>query len=422
MSIHFSHTAKRIAAAAVAVATLGSMAACGSGSDPSSSDGDVTLSFSAWDKLPDSWFAGFKKKYPNIKVKFVNIPGDNYNQKINQMIVGGTAPDVMLLQEADYVRFAKNGVLEDLGDDLKNSKSVDTSDLIDAVSALDSQTGGQHGLPWCAASELLYYNKDMFDAAGVQYPTEDWTWDDYAAAAQKLTNGNTQWGADAITFNGIWYSMAGQAGDKVVDNGKLALGDGAKQALEFQNKMTNDLKVSPQPSSGSTVSDLFASGKAAMTLNGSWNINSAYKDADFNWDVTTLPSAPGGSDYNSLHTGFFSINTKSKIKDAAWKFIEYYMSEAGQTVIEKNAGNLSAVKSIAAKGAWKVQGKNGPSNWDAVNDSVAQGKFGYTTVNSTPTTDLTNQFNAYLLGQTSLNDALGKYLTKANKDLADIAQ
>jgi multiple sugar transport system substrate-binding protein len=98
------------------------------------------------------------------------------------------------------------------------------------------------------------------------------------------------------------------------------------------------------------------------------------------------------------------------------------MSEAGQTVIEKNTGNLSAVKSIAAKGAWKVQGKNGPSDWDAVNDSVAQGKFGYTTVNSTPTTDLTNQFNAYLLGQTSLNDALGKYLTKANKDLADIAQ
>ncbi|WEV63733.1 sugar ABC transporter substrate-binding protein [Bifidobacterium sp. ESL0732] len=422
MSVRFSSTMRRLAAAVIAVATLGSMAACGSGSNSSSSNGDETLSFSAWDKLPDSWFAGFKKKYPNIKVKFVNIPGDNYNQKINQMVVGGNAPDVMLLQEADYVRFAKNGVLEDLSGKMKGSKAVSTSDLIPAVSALNSQTGGLYGLPWCVASEILYYNKDMFDAAGVQYPTKDWTWDDYAAAAQKLSKGDSQWGADAITFNGIWYSMAGQAGDKVVDKGQLALGDGAKKALEFQNKMTNDLKVSPQPSSGNTVSDLFAAGKAAMTLNGSWNINSAYKDVPFKWDVATLPIAPGGTHYDSLHTGFFTINAKSKMKDAAWKFIEYYMSKDGQKVIEKNTGNLSAVKSISADGGWKVQGKNGPSNWTAVTDSVDQGKFGYTTVNSTPTTDLSNQFNAYLLGQTPLNNVLGQQLQKANKALKDTQQ
>lgn len=413
---------RKTLAGAATVAVLISMAACGGSSNTASNGGTVTLSFSAWDKLPNSWFAGFKKKYPNIKINFVNIT-TGYNAKINQMIVAGNAPDVMLLQESDYVRFAKNGVLVDLKNNLKSSKVIDSTNFISAVSGLSSQVNGTFGLPWCVASEILYYNKDMFNAAGVSYPTKNWTWDDYTTAAKKLTKTSggitTQWGADALTYGGIWYSLAGQAGDKVVSNGKLSLGSGAKKALELQNKLTNVLKVSPAPSSGSAVADLFTAGKAAMTLNGSWNINSTYKDVPFHWDVATLPSAPGGRAYNSLHTGFFAINAKSKNQTAAWKFIEYYMSSEGQTVIEKNTGNLSAIKSVADKGAWKVQGKNGPSSWSAVQDSINQGKFGYVTVNSAPTSNLVNEFNAYVLGQTPLSTVLGKYLDKANQDLAN---
>lgn len=382
----------------------------------------TTITFTAWDDLPQSWFDAFYAKHPEIKVEFTRIPGDSYNQKLNQMVVGGQAPDVMLLQEADLGRFASNGIIENLDSYIAGSDHLTTSSFIPAVAQLAEATGGNYGLPWAVASQLLYYNKDLFDAAGVDYPTDDWTWDDFAAAAEKLTKveggKTTQWGADALTFNGIWFSMAGQGGDQVVADGKLALGDGLKKALEFQNKLTNELKVSPPPAAGDAVSDLFAAGQAAMSRNGSWMIGAAYKDVDFNWDIATLPSQT--QKYTSLHTAFYSISAKSQVKDAAWTFIDYMMSEEGQKATSEWSGNISAIPSIAEKGYNRVQGKNGPQNWTAVEKSLEQGKFGYTTVNSAPTGNLTNQFNGFLLGTTTVDNILSNDVPKANQELAEI--
>ena len=92
----------------------------------------------------------------------------------------------MLTQEADYVRFAKNGVTMKLDDKLKDLASTRAiSSRPSLISA--NQVDGYYGFPQGFATEIMYYNKDMFDAAGVAYPTDDWTWDDYTAAAEKLT-------------------------------------------------------------------------------------------------------------------------------------------------------------------------------------------------------------------------------------------
>jgi multiple sugar transport system substrate-binding protein len=419
MTVHFNSGIKKVAAAVIAVATLSSMAACGNSSNASSDDGN-TLTFSYWDTFPV--LEEFKKANPDVKLKEVNVPGDNYNTKINQMILGNQAPDVMLLQEADYVRYAKSGVIDKLDDKLADM-GVDADDMQPAIADIADRVDGYYGLSQGMATEIMYYNKDMFDAAGVAYPTNDWTWDDYADAAQKLTKAEggqtTQWGSDAPSFNGVWYSLAGQGGDKVVDGDKLSLGDGLEAALKYQDKMTNELKAQPAPSSGSKVSDLFAAGQAAMTLGGSWLIANTYKDVDFNWDIATMPAAPDGQDYNSLHTSFFAISSSSKHKTAAEKFIKWMMSDEGQIALEKANANISPFKSIGEKGDYQVQGKKGPSNWDAFTEAAEQGQFGYTTVASTPTFDLYNQFTAYVLGQTSIDDVLGSAVDKANKELAD---
>ena len=420
MNVRFSRAVKKAIAAVAAVASLGAMAACGNSTNASSGGDDNTLTFSYWDTFPV--LEEFKKANPDIELKEVKVPGDSYNTKINQMILGNNAPDVMLLQEADYVRYAKNGVIDKLDDKLADM-GVDTDDLLPAVKGIADEVDGYYGLSQGMATEIMYYNKDMFDAAGVAYPTADWTWDDYAAAAQKLTKTEggqtTQWGSDAPSFNGVWYSLAGQGGDDVVKDGKLSLGKGLKAALEYQNKMTNELKVQPAPSSGSKVSDLFAAGQAAMTLGGSWLISTTYKDAEFNWDIAPMPAAPDGQDYNSLHTSFFAISSTSKHKTAAEKFIKWMMSDEGQIALEKANANISPFKSIGDKGDYQVQGAHGPSNWAAFTEAAEQGKFGYTTVASTPTFDLYNQINAYILGQTSENDVLKTAVDKANKDIED---
>ena len=264
MNTNAKRTVMRLVAGVAAVATLMGTAACGSSNSSSSDDNTLTVSY--WDDEMQP-IKDFIKANPDIKVKQIRVPGDDYNTKLNQMIVGGTAPDVMLTQEADYVRFAKNGVTMKLDDKLKDL-GIDKSDFQPAVTDITNQVDGYYGFPQGFATEIMYYNKDMFDAAGVAYPTDDWTWDDYTAAAEKLTKADgSQYGSDSPTFNGVWYSLIGAAGDKVVDNGKLSFGNGLKKTLEFQKNLV-DNKWQPQPASGSKVSDMFAAGKAAMTLGG----------------------------------------------------------------------------------------------------------------------------------------------------------
>lgn len=410
----------------IALSSVLVLAACGSNGgsqsessgDKVASDDEVTIRFSAWDKFPQNIVDEFNKEYPEINIELVQIPDSDYSQKVNQMLVGGTAPDVILSFETDLPRFAESGSIISLEDYLAETDKIDSTDFIPAVDKLNEQTGGNYGLPWAYASEILFYNKDMFDAAGVAYPTKDWTWDDFTAAAEKLTikegEKTIQWGADALTFRGLWWSLAGQGGDELVVDGKLSLGDGLRDALEFQNKLTNELAVSPEPSAGDSVADLFSSGQAAMTRTGSWMTNQ-YKDVTFNWDIETLPK--GERAYNSLHTGFYTINAASEHPDEAWKFIEFMMSEKGQTLNSEWGNNPSALKSIAAQGAYKNSGEFGPTNWEAIERAGEEGEFGYVLVNASSMTNLVNQFDAYLLGTTKMDEIFDKYIPNANDEI-----
>jgi multiple sugar transport system substrate-binding protein len=407
-------TRRRIIAVASLALIASALVSC---SSSGSASGKTTIRVSNWDGgISKEVVAAFEKEHPDINVDVLLYP-DDYSQKITTMITGGKAPDVMLLWEEDYARFSKSGVLEPLKDYIAKS-DVATDDFIPAVNELAATTGGTYGLPWCYASELLFYNKDLFDAAGVSYPTDAWTWDDFRQAAVKLTgeqDGQTVWGTDAITQGGIWYSMAGEAGDKVLDDkGKLSLGDGLKKALEFQNQLTHEDKVSPEPSTGDSVSDLFAAGRAAMTRSGSWSIGT-YREAPFNWDVVPLPAET--RDYTTLHTGFYTINAKSgkDKKDAAWTFINFMMSKDGQALTSESTSNPSAIAALASSDSWQHGGPGGPTNWGAIATSGETGSFGYTLAPSTVSTNLVEKFNSYLLGATSLDEVL-KSAKDAEKD------
>lgn len=371
----------------------------------------TTIKFAMWDNIDEenNFIKAFEEKNQDIKVDLMVIPSDNYSEKLNSMIAGKSAPDVILAWECDINRFAKNGAIEKL-DDYLESSNIDTNDFIPAVSDLTKITEGSYGLPWCYASEILYYNKDMFDAAGVEYPNDTWTWEDFREAAKKLTikdgSNVTQWGATTIDIPGVWYSQIGQTGDKVVDaEGNIILGDGAKKALQFEYELINEDKVVPEPSgaTGNAV-DLFTAGKAAMTRTGSWFIGSYKEIKDFNWDISVLPK--GDIQYASLHTGFFTVSSDSKYKEAAWRFIEYCMSEEGQEMISKSTSNPSAIKSFTAKGAYKNGGENGPTNWDAIEETAEFGKFGYVLAAPGVTNKLVDKFNAVVAGQVDVDTAL----------------
>ena len=393
------------------------------GGDQSAADEPVVIRFSMWDTVDETvnFIQAFHDANPDIRIELVNIPED-YSTVINTMVIGGTAPDVILAWEVDMPRFARSGAIVPLDDLVTASDKIEMNDLMPAVLSLGEMTEGLYGIPWVYVGHFLYYNKDMFDAAGISYPTDDWTWDDMATAAQALTirdgNSVSQWGLAAIDFPGIWYSMIGSAGDEIVDSDmNLVLGDGLRRALEFQNRLTNELEVSPRPDAAGAVTDLFLAERAAMTRHGNWFLP-AYKDAPFNWDIAPLPKDQGT--FTNLHTGFFTINSKSPNQAEAWRFIEFMMSYEGQTLLSEFSANPSAIMSIAAEGAYKVQGENGPANWGAFDYFNRHGRFTYVLLNSTVTGDLVSQFDAVLLGVTTIDDVINTEVPRAVETLKDL--
>ena len=373
--------------------------------------GEKTITVSQWSAPSDddelNLYKQFEKANPGYKIDVMVIAEDQYSAKINQMISTNTAPDIVLAWECDIPNFVANNKIVSLDSYLQKSEKVNPDDFIPAVKEMSDQFGGNYALPWCYASEILFYNKDMFDAAKVEYPTNEWTMEDFVDAAEKLTivdeSGRVQqYGCDGLSFVGGWWSGIGAAGDPVYEDGKLVIGDGAKKFLTTQKYLV-DNQMSPAPSAES--SDLFASGMAAMTRTGSWFLGT-YKDLEFNWDIAPQPK--DARFYNSLHTGMWCIPESTEDKDAAWKVLEWCMSKDGQTVLSKSSGNISVTKSIAEEGAWKVQGTNGPSNWDAFDVISDSGVFGYVCLPAGLTGDAVKQFEAAVLGQKSIDDAVAE--------------
>ncbi|HCD46042.1 MAG TPA: sugar ABC transporter substrate-binding protein [Lachnoclostridium sp.] len=347
------------------------------------------------------------EKATGIDVEVTVFPESDYSSKLNQMVsTGNDSVDIYVIWENDIANFAQVGGIIQLDDYLAKS-TIKTDDFIDAVAKLSQGLGGTYGLPWCAATEVLYYNQDMFDAAGIAYPTNDWSYADYKAAAEKLTqkaaDGTTEVYGSALPNTQTWWAGIGGAGDQVFDpaKGQLVIGGGAVSYVSDVAQMVKDGTM-PEPSSD--TADLFAAGKAAMSWQGSWNIGTYGGGLAFNWDIASIPADK--LKYNTLHTGFYSINSKSKNQDSAFKVIEYLMGEEGQTINSKASGNPSAIKSIAEKGAWKVESVTTIENWDAITDSLKAGVFGYTCLPSGVTNNAISEFNSAVLGQKTPEDAV----------------
>lgn len=357
------------------------------------------------------------EKATGIDLEITVIPESDYSSKLNQMIATkDDSIDIYIIWENDIANFAQVGGIIPFDDYLSNS-DIKTDEFIDAVAKLSNGLGGTYGLPWCAATELLYYNQDMFDEAGIGYPSNDWDYEDFKIAAEKLTqknNGTTNVYGCTLPNTQTWWAGIGGAGDQVYDpsNGQMVIGDGAVKFITDCAEMVSK-GIMPEPSSD--TADLFAAGKAAMSWQGSWNIGTYGGDLDFNWDIATIPTDQ--VKYNTLHTGFYSINAQSKNPEKAFEVIEYLMGEEGQKLNSKASGNPSAIISIADKGAWKVESATTVDNWEAITDSLAAGVFGYTCLPAGVTNNAISEFNTAVLGQKTPQEAVDNALQYAKETI-----
>lgn len=300
----------------------------------------------ALNKIIDAWIETQKAKGVTVEVERQYGTWDEYWGKLQTQLAAGTPPDIGIADYGRIVSYAKDGVILNITDRVKTSNfSLDK--MTPAAVAqyrwkegdIDSGNleGDLYGLPADAQSQVMVYNKKMFAAAGVPYPTDDWTWDDMLEAAKKLTKPDgSQYGFSinpGLTWRGIWVNAAGGAFHTPDYKKSLINSPGTKEALQWIWDAIWVHKVSPlPPAPNSQAPNPFLARQVAMTVDGVWWLTDFANGLEPDeWDVCMFPKHPKtGKRTTTVEADGFWIFKDAKEKDLAFDLLTFFCSEEGQ--------------------------------------------------------------------------------------------
>ena len=288
--------------------------------------------------------AAFEAAYPNIDLQYIDVASQDYAIKAGAMLSGNDTSDVFMVKEvSDIVNWHAQGFAEPL---TPYMEGYDVSGFV-GMEANYAFEGAQYALPFRSDFWVLFYNKDLFDAAGVAYPTNDMTWDAYAELAKSMTKEGV--------YGTHYHTWLSAVANWAVCDGVNTLADGKYDDLAYFYNLYQGLEdagacmaYSELKASGLHYSAAFANGNVAMMPMGYWYVSTliGYNNdgtCNFNWGITAVPHADGvkaGSSFGNL-TGVM-MNKKSANKDAAWTYISWLCGVEGS----------KATASTGARPAW----------------------------------------------------------------------
>lgn len=304
----------------------------------SGSDAEVT----AWKHIA----AMVTEKYPDISVEFQTTSFPDYWTKLPALAASGKLPDIVSLQSLRAPGFAS--LMEPLDDRIKADK-FDIGSFEPSILKGLSRNGHQFALPYDFGPLILYYNKEMFDKAGLAPPHPGWTAAEFMTDAKALTkDGNYGF---VVSQPDAFIAFARSMGANYLDaKGELDLTNaGMKQAFAAYAALVSTDKVAPLlPASGTQSSTMangrFTSGNVGMYVDGPWQLINVRKKAGFTVGLAPIPVRQAGSITITAGSGF-GIATTSKHKDEAWKAIqvmtgpaaEQYLAEQGRAFPARKA-------------------------------------------------------------------------------------
>jgi multiple sugar transport system substrate-binding protein len=299
----------------------------------------------------------FEDKNPNILVQLEAVAGRDYYERLRLQLAANAAPDIMQIGDDAVPSFVAQGALVPIDDCIKKNK-LDLTIYLPGLLDPGKINNKQYLLPKDYTPLGVYYNKKIFDAAGVAYPEKGWNWDDLLAAAQKLTrdeNGDGTpeiWGIQlpATWTTGFEYWVGAAGGKLISEDGRKFVGymDSPEviRAMQFYADLYNQYKVAPPPvdvsqfGGGNTE---FENGKAAMRLFGRWPQSGLLTNQNVSLGVVAPPEDKERA--NILLWAGFGVASTAKKPDLACKFLTYYSGEPGAQVWKDWA--LPAVTSVA---------------------------------------------------------------------------
>ena len=284
-----------------------------------------------------------------IKIEYREIQFDDVVSEAMRAYSTGKAPDIIAIDNPDHALFASHGAFLDLTDMIPKSTVVKPANYFPGPLKSVMWDGKYYGVPKATNTIALYYNKDMFKAAGLDPAKPPQTWDELVADAKKLTDpAKNVYGlafsakaGEEGTFQFLpWAQMGGATYDHINTDGAVKALTIWKQIID-EKLASRDSLTRGQWDSTAT----FNSGNAAMVISGPWEIDRMLKDAKFDWGTALLPVPEEGAQRSSAMGDYnWAIFSKSKHPEEAFKVVEYFVSQ--DPTMFKDFGQLPARSDI----------------------------------------------------------------------------
>ena len=304
----------------------------------------------------------FMRLNPDIKVELGSIP-ESYEQKILTSVAANTAPDVFLLDSVIIPAFINKNVLLNLTPYIA-PLGIDTEQFYQNVLNLAKRGNKLYAFPKDFTPMVIYYNKNLFDEAGLPYPQSGWSWEDYLRYAKLLTkdidnDGKTdQFGATFSKWLYMWQPWVwANGGDVLNPDGNKATGyfnsKNTEDAITFLLDLVTVHKVAPSPETLSAMGGtgmMFYTGKVGMVESGHWwlpTIRKYIDTGDINVGVVGLPTPEGKEHVTVMYEAGWCVPESTKYKKEAVKLAAFLAGEFSQTTRGVMGLAIPAVISVA---------------------------------------------------------------------------
>lgn len=310
-------------------AVLFGLTACGNKQEETSKGGKTTIRFASWDTADDvdaqqKLVDKFNEEHPDIQV-VLEAYGSDFDTKISASMGSGDAPDVMYMW--NYPAYHEG--LEPLDSYIEKEGEDYKKNFYSTLWNYNSYDGQIYGLPVGFTTHCVYYNKDLFDKAGVEAPKEGWTWKDLQETAKTIYEKTGVKGfsfsmkPDPYDYEMYLWSNGTAYCDK---DGKMEGYVDSDKALEtykmFQDMEKDGYAVATEKSG----SDEFQAGQTGMFVYGAWAVKK-YTEEGVNFGLAKLPSFGSEKSASILSSSGVAIAKSSKNKEAAWEFVKFWTSE-----------------------------------------------------------------------------------------------
>lgn len=268
----------------------------------------------------------FEKENPNIKVNIETFGYDTYATQLQTRVGGGDAPDCFELGLDAFPSYVDQKAILPL-DDMMAASSTDLSVLTDKSLQAFSINGTKYGMPYSYSTVVLIYNKDLFDQAGVAYPTADWTWADADAAALKIKAlGDDYYGLIQPISTYEFFKVVKQYNGGLLNDDNTAFTVNRPENVQALQRLVDNVQVTnicPSTEQRGSLDEwgVFKLGKTGMIVTGIWAFPSFTTDCAFNWDIAVEPGAATKATH--YFANGLAISADSKNAEAAYKWIEF---------------------------------------------------------------------------------------------------